>query len=265
MTIRKMGFSAVEIWGMYPHFEYRNMEFLEKTAQYMKEEGLKAPSFHSPFYLSISDAYQGKWLHLATTDEANRKKAVEETIFCLQAMSIFNSSILTIHCTGYDDESERDLLVGMRKSLDQLLPLACDAGITLAMENDDEPPLSKEAMVNLVNEYRTPYLGICLDIGHSNLNENPIEVLKKFAPFLVNLHIHDNFGQNDEHLIPFDGNIKWEKIIQELVNFQYDKLLTFEIKWTIEDLQRISQAKEKFKILETKFKNSNSKRKKGIL
>ena len=31
------------------------------------------------------------------------------------------------------------------------------------------------------------------------------------------VHIHDNFGESDEHLIPFDGNLEYNKVIEGFI------------------------------------------------
>jgi sugar phosphate isomerase/epimerase len=71
------------------------------------------------------------------------------------------------------------------------------------------------------DETRLSGLRFNFDIGHAYLADGPEEerVEKGFAPLrelVVGAHIHDNHGEKDEHLPPYDGTIDWEKAIKIL-------------------------------------------------
>lgn len=53
--------------------------------------------------------------------------------------------------------------------------------------------------------------GFCLDPGHANVvSELPLgDWVDAFAPHLVELHLHDNHGQRDEHLPCGEGTVDW--------------------------------------------------------
>ena len=49
-------------------------------------------------------------------------------------------------------------------------------------------------------------------------------------------HIHDNHGyseipknEDDEHILPFQGNINWEKFMQALRKINYNGVLVYEV------------------------------------
>jgi sugar phosphate isomerase/epimerase len=65
-----------------------------------------------------------------------------------------------------------------------------------------------------VDETRLTGVRFNFDIGHAHLMDGPEEerVAKAFAPLqdlIVSTHIHDNHGDKDEHLPPYDGSIDW--------------------------------------------------------
>ena len=43
------------------------------------------------------------------------------------------------------------------------------------------------------------------------------------------MHIHDNFGARDEHLLPFDGSIDWKWAMSNLKKAGFNRELTMEI------------------------------------
>ena len=79
--------------------------------------------------------------------------------------------------------------------------------------------------------------GICFDVGHAILTgQNIKEYLKKLGHRLTILHIHDNNGQADQHLMPYscvtnnkrDTVCDWEEFVQGLREISYRGVLSFE-------------------------------------
>src|SRR5439155_18210829 len=66
-------------------------------------------------------------------------------------------------------------------------------------------------------------VGICYDSGHGHL-----QGLTGDLDFVNATHIHDNHGEQDEHLWPFDGNIDWPAFIEKLVLAKYSGHFMFE-------------------------------------
>jgi sugar phosphate isomerase/epimerase len=59
-------------------------------------------------------------------------------------------------------------------------------------------------------------MGICFDIGHANVVgdiDNFLENIKRF----LNVHIHDNNGHRDEHLVLGEGSIDIPNFVDLLV------------------------------------------------
>ena len=56
----------------------------------------------------------------------------------------------------------------------------------------------------------------CFDCGHENLYNHGVGVLEAHADRLSALHLHDNFGLSDDHMLPFDARIDWRGMAQRL-------------------------------------------------
>jgi sugar phosphate isomerase/epimerase len=72
-----------------------------------------------------------------------------------------------------------------------------------------------------VDETRLTGLRFNFDIGHAHLAELPEDerLEKSFSPLrdlVSSVHLHDNHGDKDEHLPPFDGTIDWPAAIKLL-------------------------------------------------
>lgn len=128
-----------------------------------------------------------------------------------------------------------DYYLALVQSLEILLPEAEKCGVIIALENQWTPLNHSRILLRIMEHFRSPYLGLCYDSGHGNLMEKgmlfpgrtcvppiwndlgiPVEweerILEKFVPWLVNCHLHDNDGINDEHALPGQGSLDWNRI-----------------------------------------------------
>ena len=74
-------------------------------------------------------------------------------------------------------------------------------------------------------------LGICLDTGHLNLVDgDQAAFIDKCGSHLKALHLADNLGQNDNHMLPYSaGTVDWERVIGALKKNNYSGLFNFEV------------------------------------
>ena len=66
-------------------------------------------------------------------------------------------------------------------------------------------------------------VGVCWDTGHANLSEgvDQAESIRRLGEWLKCLHIHDNHGKFDEHILPMMGLIDWRSIVSALKEIDY--------------------------------------------
>jgi sugar phosphate isomerase/epimerase len=57
---------------------------------------------------------------------------------------------------------------------------------------------------------------------------DPIDFATKLAPYMVNVHIHDNDGTSDQHLIIGKGRIDFPKVLSIFKNVGYSGPLVLE-------------------------------------
>ncbi len=74
-------------------------------------------------------------------------------------------------------------------------------------------------------------LGICLDTGHLNLGgDSQGDFIRQAGEHLKALHIADNQGKTDQHIMPFGaGNVDWQETIAALREVGYQGLFNYEI------------------------------------
>lgn len=115
-----------------------------------------------------------------------------------------------------------------RKHYTSLLEKAERHGVILLCENllwgASIPPKIQSELVSRVD---SPNFGWCFDTGHAHRCGLPQTSLLGLPIPPLSLHVQDNHGQHDEHLLPGDGTIDWKEFLDTLhaVDYQGDFVL----------------------------------------
>ena len=104
---------------------------------------------------------------------------------------------------------------------------AAKFGVQLAMENTKDSVWALDRILDEIgDDPETTNVGICIDIGHANQStdagrEPVCNYLERYAGQLIHLHLHDNQGDSDDHLIPGEGSVNWARVfgILESIGF----------------------------------------------
>lgn len=69
----------------------------------------------------------------------------------------------------------------------------------------------------------------CYDSGHHHCHIPERDLLGDFGDKLVTLHLDDNMGDSDIHMLPYDGTADWDKITDKLTSLHYDGVISLEV------------------------------------
>ena len=72
-------------------------------------------------------------------------------------------------------------------------------------------------------------VGICYDVGHCHAHFKDEFDWDLFKNRIFAVHLHDNDGTEDQHLLPFEGNIDWKYLIKKLKEANYNGPITMEL------------------------------------
>ena len=80
----------------------------------------------------------------------------------------------------------------------------------------------------------TKYKTICVDTGHTHGAEifwvpAPEDMIRALGKDVTLLHMHDNRGETDDHLLPGMGTIKWPAVFDALDDIDYQGVYNFEL------------------------------------
>lgn len=136
-----------------------------------------------------------------------------------------------------EEHSEEANLRLNHRVYDPLVEEAVKRKVRIAFENMVDASNKRrygaiaEELIQLADSFQDRSVGICWDTGHAHRvysrQERPLRLVGKR---LIALHIDDNFGVTDDHLLPFLGTIDWETIIPLLQEIGYEGDLVYEIK-----------------------------------
>ncbi len=108
---------------------------------------------------------------------------------------------------------------------EKLMEHAEKKGVTVAYENQRK--ISSLAM--MLEFY--PKARFCWDTGHEGCFTPGKQFMPLFAEKLTALHIHDNqclFNQ-DDHLIPFDGTLDFDRVARQIAKSGFDGTVMLEV------------------------------------
>ncbi len=109
----------------------------------------------------------------------------------------------------------------------RILDYAAKFGVQLAMENIKDSIWTLDRILDKIgDDPAETNLAICIDIGHANLStdagRHPVtNYLERYAGQLSHLHLHDNHGESDDHLIPGEGNVDWPSVFEVLESIDF--------------------------------------------
>ena len=73
-----------------------------------------------------------------------------------------------------------------------------------------------------------PNVTACWDTGHANIEGSQYDDILVLSDKLTALHINDNNGLKDEHLLPYMGTMNIDEIMTALLKIGFDGYFTFE-------------------------------------
>ena len=120
-----------------------------------------------------------------------------------------------------------------RSFLPSLDSMSCPICIENVYESD---PMILRKLIDGVN---SPLIGFCFDTGHYNVfSRSSLECwMETMGDSLKQLHIHDNWGKNDQHLPPGEGSFPFPELGNLLRKKNITPIVTLETH-SVEDYER---------------------------
>lgn len=210
-------------------------EYFAPTKKAIKDNGIVFSQTHASFPLYVKD--------LDTVNDY-MIKVMEKSI----AVCAFLGCNAVVAHPFSDSDKEFEMKVNL-EMYKKMIPAAKKYGVKICLENMYLNFNNKPVEGSCSNAYEACYyidklneeageniFGFCLDIGHANLlSKNIKNFITKLSHRLTCLHIHDNDGIFDLHMMPYTQQrnwglycTDWNGMIEGLKEIDYQGNLSFE-------------------------------------
>jgi sugar phosphate isomerase/epimerase len=235
--IAEAGFQGVEIFCSRGHFDYTSKDEVRAMAGSLADHRLFLVSLHAPNSRDLSPTREGGMpLSICEVERVRRIEAMDELKRAIDVAEELPYQRMVLHMGGTRETADPRKRDAAFSSLEHLILHAHHAGVTIAVENTTSEMGDPAYLRAFVDETRLTGLRFNFDIGHAHLADGPEEerIAKSFEPlrdFMTAVHLHDNHGEKDEHLPPFDGTIDWKAAVEILKTAPHPNLpLILELK-----------------------------------
>lgn len=234
---KQAGFSVIDmnLCAMLDHKTELNDEDWERNTDKIREEaqklGIVFSQSHPPYHTN----------KLAIFDSDEKKGYYENILMrSIKISAMLGVKWAVLHPISELAEAEYRMEYDIRRNhqvYDRVVDYAVTNHVGIAFENMADKDgrrrfgTTSSELKALTASYNDAMVGICWDTGHGNRShDNPIRPIYECGTHIKALHINDNHGLLDEHLLPFEGTLDWKGIIRALKAIGYAGDFIYEIK-----------------------------------
>jgi sugar phosphate isomerase/epimerase len=211
------GIFALEVFCSRGHFDYRSADAARELASWLAGNNLSLHSIHSPTTRDFQTSREsGAPLSISDPERLRRQEAVDEIKRALDMVEHIPFQYCIQHVARLRDVPDERRWDATFSSLEHLSLFARHRGVTLALENTPGEMATPANLKHFLERTRLTGVKLCLDTGHANLEGDVLPALETARDLLVTTHIHDNRGERDDHLLPYEGTIDWDAVLPAL-------------------------------------------------
>jgi sugar phosphate isomerase/epimerase len=186
--------------------------FNQERLEYIRKLGLNVIFAHLDF-LGINSIWE---------DGEEGDSIVEEYKTDIKACKENDIALVVMHLTVGTSVLPFNEL-GLSR-LKRIVSYAKGLGVRITFENTRIKGYLEYVLSNITDEN----VGICFDTGHCHAHFKDNFDFEFYKDRIFAVHLHDNHGLHDEHLIPYDGTIDWDWMIEGLKKGHYSGPITLE-------------------------------------
>lgn len=202
---------------------FSHWEIVSEADHYLGAIATSLESLKDSYNLTYSLHAPFNDINISSLNESVRETSVIELIKIMNISAELDITTVTIHpglysmvVSGFEERS----IANAKRSLRTLDRMAQECGVKLCVENMPGFKFflghTAEQMAELVEGTSLP---ICFDIGHANTTDQIDEITDVLGSRIRNVHIHDNNGEQDQHLTIGDGTVDFDNCLRRLSNY----------------------------------------------
>ena len=212
--IARAGFSHIHWCHEWTGYYIYSIHEMHQIREWCDELGLKVCGVHASMGDKNCDLK-----HYTSSNEYNRLAGVELIKNRIDLTGILDAKEAVLHLPvvsqlfDSDIEYREQFIRCMLRSFDELEDYCKTLCVRICIENLNFSSLTGHHLFKILfDRYDCDYMGLCFDTGHALMSckNNFLEYAETYNDRLFMIHVHDNYGETDDHLIPFDGNFDWD-------------------------------------------------------
>ena len=202
---------------------FSHWEIVSEADHYLPGIAVSLESLMGSYNMTYSIHAPFNDVNIASLNESFRETSVIELIKVMNIAAELDIKTITIHPGMYSmvvSGLEERSIMAAKRSLRTLDRMAQECGVRLCVENMPGFKFflgqTAEQLSELLDGTNLP---VCLDIGHANTTGQLNEIIDVLGNRIMNVHIHDNDGKQDQHLTIGNGNIDFEDCLKRLSGY----------------------------------------------
>jgi sugar phosphate isomerase/epimerase len=249
--IEQAGIPQVEIFCARQHLDYRDKAQITELGHWFHDSELKLHSLHSPMYTDEIWGRSGPHsvISITPTMKADRMRSVDEIKRALEIAEYIPFRYLIQHVGVGGEEFDMHKFDAAFTALEELRVFARQRNVEILLENIPNE-LSSANRLRQFEDLTHIGLNYVFDTGHARMGEGIEDAFEIMKERIRSTHIHDNDGENDSHLFPFDGTIDWKSTMDLLRSCGDQFPLLLELKEPPDIAHPLERALEVFDRLE---------------
>lgn len=208
--IAHAGIPAVEVFCARSHLDYRSPQEARELAAWLSGHNVALHALHAPTDRDLGPGREsGVPISICDPERVRRLDAVDEVKRALDLAELIPFRFLVLHLASSREAMEPRKWDAAFSSLEHLVIFAKQRGVTIALENTPGELATPANLREFIHETRLQHLRLCFDTGHAHMGEGVAKSFEAMRELVVTTHVHDNRGEKDEHLFPYEGTIDW--------------------------------------------------------
>jgi sugar phosphate isomerase/epimerase len=245
-SIRKAGYEHFELFCNRPHLDFHNRSLVRAIGQWFQENALPPASLHLPFVENVGPT-QRIWISVLEPERRYREAALDEIKRSLEFADHMALAYVVLHL---GNPHEKFTPLAFEHAYAAIAQIRAFSGVGVMIENIP----NEISTLERIQEFKAASqlsdgIGVCYDAGHGQL-----QAATPSFEHVQTTHLHDNNGEKDEHLWPFEGVLDWPALVEKLVVSGYKGPFMFEARG--EELSKGGDVKSRLQDLWDEAENS---------
>ena len=228
---KAFGYDYIELWVGRPHAYGPDLIRDDSRQLYRILELKERYEMPVPIYTPEHNAYPFNYM---LGDEISRRESLEYLKCCIKAAGRVGADYMLVSAGHGGDASKTQRHERLAESLKELAFAAEQEGIILLLEPltryESNTCTTLGELEQVLDEVAHDcLLGMCdLAVPYTS-GEDPAEYVRRLGRRMGHLHLTDNDGLSDTHLIPGTGTMPLKEILRDLTEAGYGGSATIEL------------------------------------